>query len=220
VADARGVLQALESLDLSSNVFRGTIPASLSRLRRLNSLSLGVNVLYGTLPPELGELSLLERFDIDGGFNDQQMLVQAWYAHVFHLHFIPPLAAERKPAGQMEASLPLECAELPSVHAPPTSTLSVLFTAACVRCDRAKNSNYGTPGTSFGNQIAGTIPNSFTKLTKLHTWIMHRNMLTGERLHTNALPAYDATHLPSKAGMSILCVVTSCDLGRRVDSCR
>jgi len=73
-------LQALESLDLSSNVFRGTIPASLSRLRRLEFLSLGVNVLYGTLPPELGELSRLKRFDIDGGFNDQQVLVQAWYA--------------------------------------------------------------------------------------------------------------------------------------------
>jgi hypothetical protein len=61
-------------------VFRGTIPASLSRLRRLEFLSLGVNVLYGTLPPELGELSRLKRFDIDGGFNDQQVLVQAWYA--------------------------------------------------------------------------------------------------------------------------------------------
>jgi hypothetical protein len=90
----------------------------------------------------------------------------------------------------------------------------------CVRSDRAKGSNYGTPGTSFGNQIAGTIPNSFTKLTKLHTWIMHRNMLTGEHLPTKCMACVrlHPPHFPSGRHASPV-RVPSYALNLRVDSC-
>jgi hypothetical protein len=109
--------QELESLDLSVNAFRGTIPTDIRRLRSLRYLALGVNVLYGTLPSELGELTLLERFDIDGGFNPEtNVLIQSWCVFMS-----PP--ADSALCGKWRHAVDSSAARLPASYGPRSLTL-------------------------------------------------------------------------------------------------
>ncbi len=59
-----GVLARLESLDLSSNLLAGAIPAALAQAASLKVLHLGDNVLGGSLQVELGNLAKLERLHL------------------------------------------------------------------------------------------------------------------------------------------------------------
>uniref|UniRef100_A0A0E0JII1 non-specific serine/threonine protein kinase n=1 Tax=Oryza punctata TaxID=4537 RepID=A0A0E0JII1_ORYPU len=59
-----GLGENLTTLGLNGNYFTGTIPKSLSRLRKLECLTLDNNRLTGTIPAELGDLTSLTTLTI------------------------------------------------------------------------------------------------------------------------------------------------------------
>ncbi|CAK9157070.1 unnamed protein product [Ilex paraguariensis] len=58
-------LPYLQILDISDNLFTGSIPDSFSNLTRLQRLGLSRNSLSGSLPTSLGSLSSLEELNLD-----------------------------------------------------------------------------------------------------------------------------------------------------------
>lgn len=52
------------SIDLSSNNFRGEIPDAIGDLRSLSNLNLSHNALTGTIPKSLGNMEVLEALDL------------------------------------------------------------------------------------------------------------------------------------------------------------
>jgi hypothetical protein len=57
-----GLLTALESLHLQSNLLTGIVPTQIGRLTALNELRLQFNQFTGTLPSEMSRLTRLSRF--------------------------------------------------------------------------------------------------------------------------------------------------------------
>jgi hypothetical protein len=129
----RASLDALRTLDLSSNAIRGEIPETFfEAMPNLRELYLNLNVLDGPLPRSVGNLKSLEVLNIDGGYTAAQIVIEP---------FVPP--------------------DLRNV--------------------------YGTPGTHFGNQLSGEIPEEIGNLSRLRVLNLHRNTL-GRRGQSYALP--------------------------------
>ncbi|KAL8538247.1 hypothetical protein ACS0TY_000284 [Phlomoides rotata] len=64
VVEFTKVLKILNTVDLSSNNFIGSIPDSLSNLTSLRLLNLSHNSIHGSIPPALGHMSNLEQLDL------------------------------------------------------------------------------------------------------------------------------------------------------------
>ncbi|MCD7447506.1 hypothetical protein HAX54_030372 [Datura stramonium] len=61
-------LPYLQTLDLTNNVFTGSVPESLSNLTSIQRLGLSRNLLSGSIPASLGSLSNLEELYLDNNF--------------------------------------------------------------------------------------------------------------------------------------------------------
>ncbi|KAF7107268.1 hypothetical protein CFC21_107918 [Triticum aestivum] len=66
LSSALGNLSHLRVLNLSGNLFAGSVPPELGSLSRLRFLDVSSNTLAGTVPPELGNLSRLSSLDLSG----------------------------------------------------------------------------------------------------------------------------------------------------------
>ncbi|OAY85068.1 Leucine-rich repeat receptor-like tyrosine-protein kinase PXC3, partial [Ananas comosus] len=82
-ASLGGALPSLEFLDLSMNRFQGPIPPSLGDLRSLKSLNLSNNFLSGEMPDELAKLERLQELHISG--NNLTGSVPDWVGNLTHL---------------------------------------------------------------------------------------------------------------------------------------
>nr|XP_027125665.1 receptor-like protein EIX2 [Coffea arabica] len=60
----QSTLYLVNSIDLSSNKFRGNIPAELTSLFRLGTLNLSMNGLTGPIPETIGRLERIETLDL------------------------------------------------------------------------------------------------------------------------------------------------------------
>ncbi|KAL8504137.1 hypothetical protein ACS0TY_022754 [Phlomoides rotata] len=66
VVEFTKVLKILNTIDLSSNNFKGCIPESISYLASLRLLNLSHNSINGSIPPALGRMTNLEHLDLSG----------------------------------------------------------------------------------------------------------------------------------------------------------
>ncbi|KAL8499258.1 hypothetical protein ACS0TY_022297 [Phlomoides rotata] len=66
VVEFAKVLKILNTIDLSSNNFKGCIPESISYLASLRLLNLSHNSINGSIPPALGRMTNLEHLDLSG----------------------------------------------------------------------------------------------------------------------------------------------------------
>ncbi|KAL8504128.1 hypothetical protein ACS0TY_022746 [Phlomoides rotata] len=66
VVEFTKVLKILNTIDLSSNNFKGCIPESISYLASLRLLNLSHNSINGSIPPALGRMTNLEHMDLSG----------------------------------------------------------------------------------------------------------------------------------------------------------
>ncbi|KAL8504135.1 hypothetical protein ACS0TY_022752 [Phlomoides rotata] len=66
VVEFAKVLKILNTIDLSSNNFKGCIPESISYLASLRLLNLSHNSINGSIPPTLGRVTNLEHLDLSG----------------------------------------------------------------------------------------------------------------------------------------------------------
>ncbi|KAJ0691578.1 putative leucine-rich repeat domain superfamily [Helianthus annuus] len=64
--DYKKMMNTFSAVDLSSNMFRGKIPESITTLSGLQLLNLSNNELSGVIPTSMGNLILLEALDISG----------------------------------------------------------------------------------------------------------------------------------------------------------
>ncbi|GMH08170.1 hypothetical protein Nepgr_010010 [Nepenthes gracilis] len=140
---AFGNLSELEFLDLSSNKFGNSIPLELGKLSNLRSLNLSNNMLTGKIPDELEGLVRLQDFQISG--NHLNGLIPYWVGNLIDLRVLS--AYENKLAGEIPDNLgSVSEIQLLNLHS---------------------------------NQLEGSIPGSIFANRKLQVLILTQNRLSG-----------------------------------------
>lgn len=66
IPGALGDLAALRFVDLYNNVLSGALPPEIGRLSQLTHLDLSANKLSGSIPPSIGDLAALDGLDLSG----------------------------------------------------------------------------------------------------------------------------------------------------------
>ncbi|KAL8499251.1 hypothetical protein ACS0TY_022290 [Phlomoides rotata] len=97
VVEFAKVLKILNTIELSSNNFKGCIPESISYLASLRLLNLSHNSINGSIPPALGRMTNLEHLDLSsnqltGGI--PQSLTSLTFLEVLNLshnHLVGPI---------------------------------------------------------------------------------------------------------------------------------
>ncbi|KAE8037694.1 hypothetical protein FH972_010261 [Carpinus fangiana] len=167
-----GLIQSLQYLDLSRNMFHGLIPSGLVNLKNLVHLNLSSNQFEGIVPAGFGKLQKLKNLDLRGnGFSGDIMRLLSQIGSVVHVDLS---------SNQFSGSLDLGLG-------------SPSFISSIQYLNISRNSLVGEPFAHDGmpyfdslevldssnNQLVGGVPPSFNFMVSLRILRLGSNQLTG-----------------------------------------
>jgi Leucine-rich repeat (LRR) protein len=167
-----GLIQSLQYLDLSRNIFHGLIPSGLVNLKNLVHLNLSSNQFEGIVPAGFGKLQKLKNLDLRGnGFSGDIMRLLSQIGSVVHVDLS---------SNQFSGSLDLGLG-------------SPSFISSIQYLNISRNSLVGEPFAHDGmpyfdslevldssnNQLVGIVPPSFNFMVSLRILRLGSNQLTG-----------------------------------------
>uniref|UniRef100_A0A0E0J2C2 Leucine-rich repeat-containing N-terminal plant-type domain-containing protein n=1 Tax=Oryza nivara TaxID=4536 RepID=A0A0E0J2C2_ORYNI len=205
IPQSLGSLTSLVKLELQKNSLSGTIPASLGNIKTLELLRLNKNSLTGTVPMEVLSLVLvgnLTELNVAGNNLDGTVGSTGWRAMGAHsaaaalftalLAFATLVSCNTE--GDILYAQRQELKDINNVLASWDPTLVNPCTWVHVTCDnsnsvirgfgigrsiRLSDSTAGRTENLHGNNLTGTIPQSFGNLTNLVRLELQKNSLSG-----------------------------------------
>uniref|UniRef100_A0A453QZ36 non-specific serine/threonine protein kinase n=1 Tax=Aegilops tauschii subsp. strangulata TaxID=200361 RepID=A0A453QZ36_AEGTS len=170
LSSALGNLSHLRVLNLSGNLFAGSVPPELGSLSRLRFLDVSSNTLAGTVPPELGNLSRLSSLDLSG--NQFQGSIPVELTRVLNLEYLN--LGGNNLSGPIPAAIFCNLSALQYID----MSSNILDGEIPIRPDCL------LPNLTFlvlwSNNLVGGIPPSLSNSTKLRWLLLESNFLGGE----------------------------------------
>jgi Leucine-rich repeat (LRR) protein len=174
IATEIATMQKLQVLQLSSNQITGSVPSALANLIRIGSLDVGDNLLSGTLPTELSSIPTLEYLSLSSNYISGE-IPASYGSMVFMTYFLVD-------NNVLSGLVPSELGGMQRLTA---MYLTFNYFSGLLPSEFLSRLYHLTTFYGSENYFVGPITPAVNNLTKLQTFNVSSNLMTG------VLPAFN-----------------------------